>query len=529
MPLSTSSTANYTANGYMLRLAFIISLGGFLFGFDASVISGTIRFIATEFELGDLQLGWVVSSLTFTSTVAMIFSGVISDRIGRKKILIAIAIMYVFSAFFSAFAPSYGTLVAARMLGGFAVGATLIIAPMYIAELSPPEVRGRMVAINQLNIVLGFSAAYFSNYYLLTLSNSDAAWVAQWGLEQETWRWMLGVEMVPALLYMSALFLIPESPRWLMLKGREAEAREVLQAINQDEATTRRELEAVEQSLAETATQPRAKWRSLLKPGLRMVLVIGLVVGVLQQITGVNAIFFYAPFIFEQSGIGSNAAFSQAIWIGIINVGATLLAMALIDRVGRKPLLVVGLSGIAISLFITAYGFSQATYSLDQEALDALPVEVERESLLPLLDRPFEDDLAFKQSLKSALGRTAYTAHEASLIQAAADINPTLILVGILGFVAFFAVSLGPVMWVLFSELFPNYLRALAVSFVGFVNSVVSFSVQQFFPWELANFGNALTFLIFGLFAVIGLVLVIRLLPETKGKSLEELEQILTY
>ena len=515
-----------TTSGQMTRLALIISLGGFLFGFDASVISGAIRFLVPEFGLSDLALGWVVASLTFTSTLAMMVAGPLSDRVGRKKLLIIIAFMYAFSALFSAIAPTYGILVAARMLGGLAVGASLIIAPMYIAELSPPEHRGRMVSFNQLNIVLGFSAAYFSNYFLLQLSGSTVEWVQNLGIDTDTWRWMLGVELLPALAYFGTLFAVPESPRWLIMKGREDEAREIITSLN-DAEEAEASIASIQESLAaKQGDEPlSAKLKQLFKPTLRKVLWVAVIVGILQQLTGVNAIFFYAPFIFEQSGIGSDAAFSQAIYVGLLNVVFTLIAMSLIDRLGRKPLLLIGMLGIAVSMGLVSYGFQQATYELSAEAIAALPESVDKEALAPLTNVLHEDDLSFKNALKDALGRTAFVANEAAILQTAAKINPTLILVGILGFVAFFAVSLGPVMWVLFSELFPNYIRAVAVSFVGFINSLVSFSVQQFFPWELANLGNALTFGLFGAFAAVGFLLVLRYLPETKSRSLEELEK----
>ncbi len=283
---------NKTSSGQMTRLALIISLGGFLFGFDASVISGAIRFLVPEFGLSDLALGWVVASLTFTSTLAMMVAGPLSDRIGRKKLLLIIAFMYAFSALFSAIAPTYGILVAARMLGGLAVGASLIIAPMYIAELSPPEKRGRMVSINQLNIVLGFSAAYFSNYFLLQASGSGAGWVQSLGIDTDTWRWMLGVELLPALAYFGTLFAVPESPRWLVMQGREEEAAEVITKLAGEEEA-KAQIEAIKESVqAKDAGDPLPqKLKRLFRPTLRKVLWVAAIVGILQQLTGVNALY----------------------------------------------------------------------------------------------------------------------------------------------------------------------------------------------------------------------------------------------
>ena len=215
----------------------------------------------------------------------------------------------------------------------------------------------------------------------------------------------------------------------------------------------------------------------------------------------------------------------QAILVGIVNLVFTIVAMLLIDRVGRRPLLGFGLAGIAVCMLTLAYGFGTATYTLTHDAIETLPAQVDRLRIAPLADVVHESDVMFREALSAQIGGESFRQNESALVSAAITINPLLILFGILGFVASFAVSLGPVMWVLFSELFPNQLRGLAISFAGLVNSAVSFGVQLVFPWELANVGNSGTFLIYGVFAILGLVLVMRILPETKGRSLEELEQ----
>jgi MFS transporter, SP family, arabinose:H+ symporter len=448
---------------YLTSTALIVALGGFLMGFDVSVVSGVVRFVEAEFSLGPLQLGWVVSSLSLTAAIGMRASGPLSDRLGRRPVLQIAAVLFAVSAIASAVAPDYFTLVVARMLGGFGVGAALIVAPMYIAEMAPPDSRGRFVSFNQLNIVVGISAAFFSNYLILTLGESGAAWAEALRLGDWNWRWMLGIETLPAIAYLAALSLVPESPRWLAMRGREAEATEVLGRVAGDGAAA--VLREVRESIAAEARLGQTSWRALLHPSLRLVMTIGIVIGILQQVSGINAVFFYAPMIFEKSGIGTNAAFMQAALVGFVNLVFTVVAMAMIDRVGRRPLLVFGLSGIAACMLLLAWAFN---------AGDAA--------------------------------------------------NPRLILVAILGFVACFAVSLGPVMWVLFSELFPNRVRGVAISFAGLVNSGTAFLVVLVFPWQLQTLGNATTFLIYGLFALAGLAFVLRVMPETKGRSLEELE-----
>ena len=448
---------------YVNRVALIAALGGFLMGFDASVISGVVGFIETEFALSKFELGWAVASLTLTSTIAMMLAGPLSDRLGRRPVLMIAALLFTLSAAASAVAPDYATLVTARLLGGFGVGAALIVAPMYIAEIAPPAIRGRLVSFNQLNIVLGISAAYFCNYLILQLGQDPGSLAQALGLDTFTWRWMLGVGTLPALVYMVVLFFVPESPRWLLMRGRDSQARKVFGRCV-GEMLAGAQVREVQASLALEAGRPRGTLRELASPALKLVMTVGIAIAILQQITGINAVFFYAPMIFEQSGIGADASFMQAVLVGIVNLVFTIAAMLLIDRLGRRPLMIAGLALIAACMLLLAWGFS------------------------------------------------------------AAEPRPLVILIGMLGFVAGFAMSLGPVMWVLLSELFPNRVRGLAISACGLINSTISFVVQLVFPWELQVLGSATTFLVYGVFAVIGLVFVVRVLPETRGRSLEELE-----
>ena len=511
---------------FTIRVALTVALGGFLMGFDASVISGVVKFIEPQFDLTKIQLGWSVSSLTLMATLAMLVSGPISDRLGRRTVLKYAAILFTLSAVGSALAPSFTFLVIARMLGGIGVGASLIIAPVFIAEISPPERRGQLVSFNQLNIVLGISVAFFTNYLIVRLGSSEASWVQTLGIGENNWRWMLGLETLPAIFYFFALFSVPRSPRWLMMKGKNDEAMVVLKRANLDEAAEL-EFKNIKGSLESGTDKKKVPLIELFKPALRLVLIIGLGVAVLQQITGINSVFFYAPMIFEQSGIGTDAAFSQAILVGLTNLVFTIVAILFIDKLGRKFLLGIGMAGIAIFMFVLAAGFNSATYSISGETIEAMSEGIDKEALYTIQDDVFDSDVKFKGKLNQILGPSTVREYESEILAGAIDNNPWLILIGILGFVASFAVSIGPVMWVLFSELFPNWIRGLAISFVGFVNSAVSFSVQLIFPWELATLGTAGTFLIYGIFGALGLVFVLIMVPETKGKSLEELEKIL--
>jgi len=508
-----------------LYFASVVSLGGFLFGFDASVISGVIGFIVPQFGLNDWQLGLVVGAPTLAGIIASMSGALLADLIGRKRVLVILALLYTVSALASAFAPNYLVLIVARFIGGLAF-ASLGVAPMYIGEIAPREKRGMLVSVSQLNIVLGFSLAYFVNYFVLQASQSDAAWVQALGMDQHAWRWMLGIEAVPAVIWFGFLFLVPESPRWLVMMGRLDDARRTLARL--------KPLDRVEPDLQEIVASLRGvrekfmeRMREVFLPAMRLPITIGLIAAIAQQVTGVNAIYFYAPTIFEQSGVGTNAAFAQATLIGVINVVVTIIAMLLIDRVGRKPLLMVGLAGVIFSTALAGYGFRQATYELTPEAAYALSAEIDQQDLKAVTGVRFSDDLAFKNALRDALGDQAFREHGAELTQAAIDINPALVLIGILGFVASFAISLGPVYWCLLSEIFPNRARGPAMALTGFFNAISSFMVQFVFPWELSHLGNATIFFVYSALGVVAFILLAWLLPETKGKSLEELEVIL--
>ena len=509
---------------FVTRIAMIVALGGFLMGFDASVISGVVGFIEPEFSLTKFQVGWAVGSLTLTSTLSMMVAGPISDRFGRRAVLKVAAILYFVSAILSAIAPTFTLLVIARMIGGLGVGTSLILAPMYIAEISPSNIRGKMVSFNQLNIVVGISAAFFTNYLILQWAQSDASWAQSLMFSEYTWRWMLGLETLPAILYFIGLFFVPISPRWQILVGKTAEARETLINLVGEEQAEKQLQDAIK-SLEADKKKDKVSLKEIFQPALRLVLIVGVSLAILQQITGINSVFFYAPMIFEQSGIGTDASFMQAILVGITNLVFTIFAMLLIDKLGRKPLLIFGMAGIVVTMFVLSYGFNSATYTLTPESIETLDETIDKEALMVRMSGvEYTNDLLFKQAMAETLGSDAAITHETAIVTAAIDMNPNLILFGIIGFVASFAISIGPVMWVMFSELFPLRVRGLAISFIGFINSAISFTVQLVFPWELATFGNSITFLIYGLFALAGLLFIIKVVPETKNRTLEEIE-----
>jgi sugar porter (SP) family MFS transporter len=504
-------------------LSLIVAFGGFIFGFDASVISGAIGQISNQYNLSPIQQGLVVGAPTLGAIIAASVVGYLSDYFGRKKMLILIAALYLASIVGSACAVNYNMLIAFRFLGGLAF-ASLMIAPLYIAEVSPASLRGKFVSLNQLNIVIGFSVAYFSNYWFLSFSGTHLASANDLIIKQNLWRWMLGVEALPALIYFLILFVIPETPRWLILNNRKDEAKKLLSSLVPEDEANEQLLQKPEQDHEASFLK---KLGELLQPKMRFIMGVGIFIGVIQQVTGVNAIYFYAPTIFEQSGIGTNAAFAQAIWIGIINIAFTLVAIAAIDRFGRRPLMIAGLVGVIVSMGLCGYGFANTTYELTANNLPKSLAAEQLEQVRPMIGLSYDSDVKFKNELKRHIGDSAARQHEGEILQVATKTNPTLILLGIFGFVAAFAVSLGPVMWVMLSEIFPNALRGVAIAFVGVINSIASFAVQLLFPWQLANMGSAMTFIVYGVFALVGLIVVLKYLPETKGKTLEQLETVL--
>ncbi|GAB3222316.1 sugar porter family MFS transporter [Spirosoma arcticum] len=434
-----------------LFISLVAACGGLLFGFDTAVIAGVTPFIQPVFGLDALGLGWAVSSVLVGCVVGTQLAGRPSDAIGRKKTLLVTALFFLIGAVGSALATTFTGFILYRILGGIAVGAASALSPVYIAEMAPPAYRGRLVSVNQLALVVGILLAFFSNYQLVGTGAND-------------WRWMLGVGAVPASLFFFCLLFVPESPRWLLLKGRRAEALTTLsRVLSLREAE--RELDQIEQSLDQTQA---GGFGELVKTRYRRLLLVGIVLAVLQQATGINAILYYAPIIFEKAGAGTDTALLQTIAVGLINLIFTLVAMFTIDRIGRRPLLRAGALSMAVFLLLLSGLF-------------------------------FADRL-------EGYGVVLF----------------------ILGFIASFAVSLGPATWVLISEIYPNQVRGQAVSVATLALWVANFGVSYTFPVLLARWEGGYTFLFYALINGLGFLFITAFVPETKGKSLEELEILLT-
>jgi MFS family permease len=508
---------------YAVIISLIVALGGFLLGFDSAVISGATPFYKGYFNLpsGSFLIGFSVGSIILGAILGNISAGTLADSYGRKTILIITAFLFSVCALGTAFSTSIYVFIAARILGGIGVGMAILIAPMYIAEMAPKKFRGTLVTFNQLNIVLGISIAYFSNYFILQAVTNP----------ETNWRWMLGVGVIPAALYFLLLFFVPGSPRWLIQQGRDEEARKIIRKINGD-AEAGLIYKEIKESLEKSKDQKAGKWSELFTPRMKTVLIIALGLAFFQQITGINAIFYYAPMIFEMAGGGKDAAFMQAALLGVTNVIMTLVSMALIDKLGRKPLLIIGSIGIMLSLGMAGAAFSNATYKITPDSLSRLETDITDQAaaasviskLEPLMEKEYHSETAFFNDIKRTIDEKEYNTHKEAILKNSITINTRLVLIGLILYVASFAISLGPVMWALLSEIFPNKLRGIAISFAGFWNSIVSFSVASIFPVELEYLGSATTFFIYSLFGFLTLLFVWRYVKETKGKSLEEIE-----
>ena len=434
---------------YLLTISSVTALGGLLFGFDISVISGTIPFIQDFFELNETMKGWVVSSALIGCIIGAGFAGRLGDKFGRRKVLLVVSILFGISAIGSGMANSITIFVIYRILGGIAVGGASVLAPMYIAEVSPAHLRGRMVSLNQLTIVIGISMAYFSNYFLLTIG-------------ENAWRWMFAAEVVPSLFFFFALFIVPESPRWLVARKNENKANEILKKVAGVDFA-KFELSEIKASLV--GNKKRGTLKDVFKKKYSLILFLGIFLAVFQQWSGINVIFFYAPDIFAKANLGIDAALFQTTLIGVMNIVFTILAMQLIDKVGRKKLMLIGSAGMAICYIIIGYLFM---------------VE---------------------------------------------NTDGWLLLSLILVTIAFFAVGLGPTVWVVLSEIFPNKIRGAAMSVATFSLWMASYILTLTFPIFVQWFNTSNTFWIYAVICIIGFLVIFKILPETKGISLEKLEE----
>ncbi|MEY8021425.1 sugar porter family MFS transporter [Muriicola sp. SD30] len=497
---------------YTVLISLIVALGGFLLGFDSAVISGAVKGITIYFEMTEWMLGFSVGCVIFGAMAGNLLAGPIADKFGRKNTLIVVAALFTISATWSALATGYTEFIIARIIGGVGIGGAILIAPIYIAEIAPPKLRGSLVSFNQLNIVIGISVAYFSNYFLINYGD-------------ESWRWMLGVEAIPALIYFLSLWTVPKSPRWLIQKLNKVElARKILMKIGGEEYAEYT-IQEIQRGIAKK--EEKGRLSDIFKCKYATIMIIALGIAFFQQITGINAIFYYAPTIFEQAGGSTDSSFLQAIVVGLTNLVFTLVAIWLIDKLGRKPLLLIGTTFMTIALLMATYAFNSATYDFNETTLEKVSDQELKLALTDLNGSSFSGQAELFESVQKRLNETQFLDFKRNQITNFIQINATLVLIAILLYVASFAISLGPVMWALISEIFPSKIKGIAISVVGFFNSLVSFSVTQVFPWELSNLGPTITFALYAVLSFCALLFVYKFVIETKGKTLEEVEELL--
>jgi SP family arabinose:H+ symporter-like MFS transporter len=438
---------------YLLLLSLTAALGGFLFGYDTAVVSGAIGFLKDHFQLSADLTGWAASSLLVGCMVGAILGGPLGDHLGRKPSLVCCGILFALSSVASALPETLSQFAWARFAGGVAIGAASMLSPLYIAEISPEKVRGTLVALYQLAIVVGILVVFFVNLEIQRLG--DEAWNTSTG-----WRWMFASLAVPSLLFVVMMAMVPESPRWLMKVGRTEQAQAILARVGGAE-NARREV----QQIQETLQQEEGRWSELLTSGYSRALLIGILLAVFGQFSGINAIMYYAPEIFKSAGAGTDSAFLQTVIVGLVNLAFTFVAIGFVDKAGRRPLLIIGTLVQVVSLSATGY-----------------------------------------------------------LLQTNAQ--GTLLLASILVFVAAFAVAMGPIPWIVNSEIFPTKLRGRAMSVAIVMLWLADFIVTQTFPMlrESPAVGPAKTFWIYAACSLLSTIFVVTMVPETKGRTLEEIE-----
>ena len=433
-------------NAYLTFICTVAMFGGLMFGFDIAIISGANTSLQSYFNLDELELGWGTGSLVLGAMIGALGSGALTDTFGRKKVLIYVALLFALSCMGSALSQTFVAFVLSRILGGLSVGAASVLSPMYVAEVAPRKIRGTLVSLYQLTIVIGILVSYLINYGLYGVKND--------------WRWMFATGTVPSVLFFLGLFAIPESPRWLYLKGNREKSRAIIDRIA---GAADADLEIEEMTKTLEAQKSTTKLRELLSPPTRKAAFAGFLIAGLVQLDGMNAVVNYAPKIFQGVGFETQNALLKTSFVGLINFLFTFVAIALIDRVGRKTLYLTGSLGMAVALLCLT---------------------------------------------------TTYFVH----------LEGVLTLVFVLAFVAFFAACIGPVFWTLVSEIFPNRIRGKAVALASSIQWSVYFLVALLFPRFLELVGGGFAFLFFAVMVLLQFFVVRQYLPETKGKSLEEIE-----
>lgn len=462
----TSSGQAGTNTGYIIFLSVASAIGGILFGYDTAVISGTIGSVTQQFSLDTMQQGWYVGCALIGSIIGVIFAGSLSDSIGRKKTMLIAATLFSICALGCAACSSFVQLVCFRITGGMGIGIVSIVAPIYISEVATADKRGTLVSLYQLAITIGFLAAYLVNFLIQDAAHSAAytPGMLQHILQDEMWRGMLGSMIIPALLYLTVIFFIPESPRWQIVKGYGEKSAATLSRIYNSASSAQEQIRLTRESIAGEA---RSEWKALLQPGILKAVIIGSAIAILGQFMGVNAVLYYGPTIFEQAGLSSGDSMFSQVLVGVVNMATTVIAVFIIDKVGRKKLVYWGVSGMILSLLMIGLYFS------------------------------------FSRSWGLGNG---------------------FLLVFFLFYVFCCAISISAVVFVLLSEMYPNSVRGRAMSVAGLVLWVGTYLIGQLTPWMLETLTPAGTFFLFAAMCIPYILIMWKAVPETTGKTLEEIE-----
>jgi sugar porter (SP) family MFS transporter len=452
---------------YIVSLSLVAAMGGFLFGYDTAVISGTIGQVSEQYDLTAIAQGWYVGCALLGSIIGVSLAGGFSDKFGRKKAMLLSAVLFSVSALGCAIAGNFNVLIIYRVIGGAGIGMVSIVSPMYISEVAPSAVRGSLVSLYQLAITIGFLGAFIMNFYLLGFAERSffqENQVLSLVFHEEVWRAMLGMEILPAFFFFIVLFIIPESPRWLAINNQLINAESVFSKLYSSPQAGKQKVAEV-LTLAEQTSD--SNWGLLKNPVILKPVLLGMAIAILGQFMGVNAVLYYGPSIFEQSGLSGGDALYYQVMVGLVNVLTTILALVIIDRVGRKKLVYFGVTGMVISLLLISFYFSSS------------------ESL---------------------------------------GLSSVFLLILFLAYVFFTAISISAVIFVLLSEMYPNKIRGLAMSIAGFSLWVGTYLIGQLTPWFLENLGSSGTFLFFAIMCFPYMYIIWKKIPETAGKSLEEIE-----
>ena len=467
--MTTTSQEKYNTP-FIILISAIAAIGGFLFGFDSGVINGTVEAIKIAFHSSAAASGFNVASMLLGCAGGAFIAGNLADRFGRKKVMIATALMFTISAWGSGISTSSGEFVLFRLFGGFAIGAASVLCPAYISEIAPASIRGRLSSLQQLAIVLGLFAAFLSNY-LIALGSHGAS--GHFWFNYEGWQWMFWVGMIPAMVFLFSLFLIPESPRYLVAAGKPTEAAKILSRLIPVDLVEEKVREIQETLKADHKPQMSDLYDKV-KKRIHPILWVGIGLAAFQQLIGINVVFYYGEVLWQAAGFNQSDALLQNVISGGVNIVSTLIAISLIDKFGRKPLLLVGSIGMAITLGALAYLFGTS----------------------PIVDGNLK--LSASNGLYALLAANAY--------------------------VFFFGVSWGPVMWVMLGEMFSNQFRGAALSISGFVQWIANFAITMTFPIMLVGIGLGGSYTVYAIFAVVSAVFVYKAVRETKGLELEQME-----